>query len=90
MVVAVDNKGVVELFEAIEAHRQYMSENGGFLRRRTENAKIELIEMVKASVIEKLLNHEVRAERVAQLAELVANREKDPYTAVEELVASVF
>jgi LAO/AO transport system kinase len=90
MVVAVDNKGVVELFEAIEAHRQYMSENDGFLRRRTENAKIELIEMVKASVIEKLLNHEVRAERVAQLAELVANREKDPYTAVEELVASVF
>lgn len=89
MVVAIDNKGVVELFDAIESHRQHMSENGGFLRRRVENAKIELIEMVKINIIEKLMNHEVRAERVAQLAERVAKRETDPFSAVVELVDSV-
>lgn len=90
MVIAVDNKGVEELFEAIEAHRHYMMDSGGFLLRRAENAKNELIEMVKAQVIEQLLNHEVKAERVEHLAMKVARRETDPFTAVEELVESVF
>jgi LAO/AO transport system kinase len=89
MVVAVDNKGIEELFSAIEDHRHHMMENGGFLRRRSENARNELIEMVKSRVIERLLEHEVKAERVEQLALEVANRTTDPFTAVEELVQSV-
>lgn len=89
MVVAVDNKGIEELFSAIEDHRHHMMESGGFLRRRSENARNELIEMVKSRVIERLLEHEVKAERVEQLAFEVANRTTDPFTAVEELVQSV-
>ena len=34
-------EGVEELFEAIEAHRHYMMDSGGFLLRRAENAKNE-------------------------------------------------
>lgn len=89
MVIAVDNKGIEELFEAIEDHRHYMMKNGVFMKRRAENAKNELIEMVKSRIIEQLLNHDVKAERVEKLAMEVAQRITDPLTATEELIQSV-
>lgn len=89
MVVAVDSKGIVELFAAIEDHRHYMMEDGKFMLRRAENARNELLEMVKSRVVEQLLNHDVKAERVEQLAMDVATRVVDPLTAAEELIQSV-
>ncbi|SCZ75989.1 methylmalonyl Co-A mutase-associated GTPase MeaB [Acidaminobacter hydrogenoformans] len=89
MVIAVDNKGIEELFEAIEDHRHYMMRSGEFMKRRAENAKNELIEMVKSRIIEQLLNHDVKAERVEKLAMEVAQRVTDPLTATEELIQSV-
>lgn len=89
MVVAVDSKGIEELFAAIEDHRHYMMEDGKFMLRRAENARNELLEMVKSRVVEQLLNHDVKAERVEQLAKDVATRVIDPLTAAEELIQSV-
>jgi LAO/AO transport system kinase len=89
MVVAVDSKGIEELFAAIEDHRHYMMEDGKFMLRRAENARNELLEMVKSRVVEQLLNHDVKAERVEQLAMDVATRDIDPLTAAEELIQSV-
>ena len=89
MVIAVDNKGVEELFASIEDHRHYMMDSGGFMTRRAENAKNELLEMVKSRVVEQLLNHDVKAERVEKLALEVAQRRTDPLTAAEELIESV-
>jgi len=89
MVVAVDSKGIEELFAAIEDHRHYMMEDGKFMLRRAENARNELLEMVKSRVVEQLLNHDVKAERVEKLAMDVATRIVDPLTAVEELIQSV-
>lgn len=89
MVVAVDSKGIEELFAAIEDHRHYMMEDGKFMLRRAENARNELLEMVKSRVVEQLLNHDVKAERVEQLAMDVATRVTDPLTAAEELIQSV-
>ncbi len=89
MVVAVDSKGIEELFAAIEDHRHYMMEDGKFTLRRAENARNELLEMVKSRIVEQLLNHDVKAERVEQLAMDVATRVIDPLTAAEELIQSV-
>lgn len=89
MVVAVDSKGIEELFAAIEDHRHYMMEDGKFMLRRAENARNELLEMVKSRIVEQLLNHDVKAERVEQLAMDVATRVVDPLTAAEELIQSV-
>lgn len=89
MVVAVDSKGIEELFASIEDHRHYMMEDGKFMLRRAENARNELLEMVKSRVVEQLLNHDVKAERVEQLAMDVAARIIDPLTAAEELIQSV-
>lgn len=89
MVVAVDSKGIEELFASIEDHRHYMMEDGKFMLRRAENARNELLEMVKSRVVEQLLNHDVKAERVEQLAMDVAARIVDPLTAAEELIQSV-
>lgn len=89
MVVAVDSKGIEELFAAIEDHRHYMMEDGKFTLRRAENARNELLEMVKSRIVEQLLNHDVKAERVEQLAMDVATRVVDPLTAAEELIQSV-
>jgi len=89
MVVAVDSKGIEELFASIEDHRHYMMDSGKFLLRRAENARNELLEMVKSRVVEQLLNHDVKAERVEQLAMDVAKRTTDPLTAAEELIESV-
>lgn len=88
-VIAATNEGVSELLEAIETHRDYMVESGLFQVRRVENAKNELLELVKQQIMNRLLNPAEQGQLVLELAEQVAKREKDPYSASEHIIQSL-
>lgn len=88
-VIAATNTGVAELLEAIESHRAYMDQSGQGRLRRVENAKNELLELVKQQIMSRLLNPTEQGQLVLDLAKQVADRQKDPYSAAEAIIEAL-
>ncbi len=87
MVIATENEGIDALLDAIEAHGVHQRETDGWLKRRVENAKNEVLGLVRDD-IEKSIIAKTRANKpLDAYAIAVAKRELDPYTAVQEIVA---
>lgn len=86
LVAAALNQGIEELFEAIHEHKAYMTSSEAFTQRRIRNAKNEMLELVKQHIMEKLLDPTEQKEKLEQLAENVAKRENDPYSASEAIL----
>lgn len=86
MVVAIENDGIEELLEAIHAHRAHMIENQLFDVRRTENAKSEVLELIKERIERMILDKSQTESSLDSFARKVAKREMDPYSAVDKVL----
>jgi LAO/AO transport system kinase len=90
MVIATENVGIEKLFEQIENHRNYLHESGEFTKRRVENSKSEIVDIVKQKVIGNIMDKSYREETVNEYSKLVADRTIDPYSASEKIYKNVF
>lgn len=89
MVVATENKGIDELLEAITAHRAHMAEDGRFMQRRTQNAKDEVVGLIKERIESQILDQSDREKQLTAFAERIAERKLDPFSAVDEVFAMI-
>lgn len=89
MVTAATNQGVDDLLDAIHAHREFMKASGGYEERRVDNAKTELLELVKSKVMTKLLSPSEQKTQLDELAKAVAIRKENPYTACEIILSEL-
>ncbi len=89
---AVFDKGVVDLLEEIENHKQYLKENGkGLLfRRKKEKVREELVDMVKQRLIEMVLERVIDSGIFDEVVNSVASGNIDPYSACDKLLQSGF
>ncbi len=85
---AVFDKGVAELLEEIEEHRSYLNKALGGLhfRKRKENVREELVEMVKNRLVEEVLNDLTETGQFDKAVESIVEGNVDPYTACDNLV----
>jgi len=85
---AVFDKGVAELIEEIEKHRSYLNKalGGGQFRKRKENVREELFEMVKNRLVEEVLNDLTETGQFEKAVESIIEGNVDPYTACDNLV----
>ena len=85
---AVFDKGVAELLEEIEKHRSYLNKalGGGQFRKRKENVRDELFEMVKNRLVEEVLNDLTETGQFEKAVESIIKGNVDPYTACDNLV----
>lgn len=86
LVTAVVSQGIEDLWEAVSDHKGYLIESGMFEKRRIENSKIELLELIKQSVMLKLMTPSEQKELVDLLSVKIALRETDPYSACEKVL----
>ena len=84
--VATENKGIEDLSAAIESYRAFQTENDASLTRKKAIARWRLLELLQEKLLSDLLDRNGTEERLQQLAERVAAKETDLYTAVEELI----
>jgi LAO/AO transport system kinase len=73
-------EGISELAEKILAHRKYLEEGEGLLKKRTSRAREEITNLIEKEIskyIHKMLKYDVAFEEVI---EKVVAREKDPYS----------
>ena len=86
--VATNGDGIDAVWDAVREHRAFLEETGGVVERRAARVRDEL----RSIVAERLL---VRATEVCRggafdaLVDAVATRQRDPYTAADEVLAEL-
>lgn len=87
-VVALERRGVDELWEQVLAHRSFIETNGELARRRAFRMREELREIV-ARRLELRARELTTGERWAELEQAVVERDVDPWSAADEMLANV-
>jgi LAO/AO transport system kinase len=87
--VAVDGVGVPELVAAIGEYQEFLQKKDLVLKKKTESWRERLVEMLRDSLLERVLREQMGDGAVARYAIEVAEHRRDPYELVEEIVSKV-
>jgi LAO/AO transport system kinase len=85
-IVATENKGIEQLAETVEKFRVHFESSGQRHQKNVQHWQNRLIGMLESRLLEKVLSGKAGEERLRALAEEVAERKKDPFTAVSEIL----
>ncbi len=84
--VATENRGVQELAETVEKFRKHFESSGERHKKHVEHWQNRLIEMLESRLLERVLGGKQGEAKLRALATAVAERKKDPFTAVSEIL----
>jgi LAO/AO transport system kinase len=84
--VATENQGLEALAAAIDKFRQTQLSVTGSSERRRAIARWRIVELLRERLLARVLASESSVAMLEQLADEVATRRRDPYSAVEELL----
>ncbi len=87
--VATESRGIQELAAAIEKYRSYHLQNDAGDGRRRAIARWRILELLRERLVAQTLESDAAVEKLDRLAGEVASRQRDPYSAVEELLDMV-
>ena len=86
--VATENKGLDELASAIESYREFQKGKDSGRARRTAIARWRILELLRERLLARALEADGTEHRLATLAAEVAEKRRDPYSAVAEIIAA--
>jgi LAO/AO transport system kinase len=84
--VATENKGIEELALAIAQTRESQKSRAESSQRRRAIARWRILELLREQLLEHALGKNGSAAKLDRLAEEVASKQRDPYSAAEELM----
>ena len=84
--VAIENKGIEELAEAIDRARESQQSAPASNERRQAIARWRILELLRERLLSEALHSDSTSEKLDRLAADVANKKRDPYSAIEELI----
>ncbi|MGZ8844225.1 MAG: methylmalonyl Co-A mutase-associated GTPase MeaB [Pyrinomonadaceae bacterium] len=84
--VAIESKGIEELAVAIDRCREFQQGAKGSNERKRAIARWRILELLRERLVSETLSAGNASERLDQLAGEVASKQRDPYSAVEELM----
>jgi LAO/AO transport system kinase len=85
--VATENKGIDNLAATIAKFRTHFESSGERAKKHTEHWRNHLLELLESRLVERVLNAAGGEAALNQLAADVAERRKDPFSAVNEILA---
>src|SRR6266849_2195094 len=86
--VATENRGIDNLAATIAKFRSHFESSGERQRKHVEHWKNRLLELLGSRLLERALGGAEGKAKLAALAGEVADRKKDPFTAVNEILKS--
>jgi LAO/AO transport system kinase len=86
--VATENKGIEDLSKAIESYNEFQKKSENLVRR-TAIARWRLLELLQETLLARTLKVNGASEKLESLALEVAEKKRDPYSAVEEIINSI-
>jgi GTPase len=84
--VATENKGIDELAQSIEKFRMHFDSSGAREKKHVERWKQRLLEILESRLLDRVLGGAQGEKRLSALAQAVAERKMDPFSAVNELL----
>jgi LAO/AO transport system kinase len=84
--VATEGEGVPALAAALEAFAAHLDRSGLREQKSVERWRERLLDLIRQQALERVLAGGVGRERLQEFARLIARRERDPYSVVEELL----
>ncbi|MBK7706734.1 MAG: methylmalonyl Co-A mutase-associated GTPase MeaB [Acidobacteria bacterium] len=84
--VATESKGIEDLSTAIESYYEFQK-SGENLVRRQAIARWRLLELLQEKLLADVLGRDGTGERIERLALEIAQKETDPYSAVEQILS---
>jgi len=87
--VATEGEGIAELAAALALYEEFLGREGLLQKKKVGNWRDRLVEMLRESLLERVLREQLDNGRVTRFAAEVAERKRDPYSLVEEIVGSL-
>ena len=84
--IATENKGIEDLSAAIGSYNVFQKQGDARLTRKHAIAKWRLLELLRERLLADLLSQNGTNENLDRVALEIAEKKKDPYSAVEELL----
>ena len=84
--VATEGAGIQQLADAIEKYREFNSKASSSDGRRRAVARWRILELLRDRLVAQTLGKDSASEKLDRLAGEVASRQRDPYSAVDELL----
>lgn len=84
---ATENKGIDALAAAIAKFEKHFEASGERAKKHVEHWKKRLLGLIESRLVERVLGGSDGEARLTQAAKEVAERKKDPFTAVKEILA---
>ncbi len=84
--IAIESSGIEELATAIESYREFHLRTKSGAGRRRAIARWRILELLRERLVARTLESADASEKLDQLAGEVASRQRDPYSAVEEIM----
>ena len=86
---AIKSMGINKLILGILRHQEMLNRKGLRQQREKERVKIEFLEILRSSLMNKLLQKLSQNGNLDRMLETMAKRERDPYTVVEEIIQNI-
>ncbi len=87
--VASDGQGVPELAKAIASYEDFLRTHNLSLQKKVQNWQERLVEMLRESLLERVLRDEMGDGAISRYAAEIAEHKRDPYSLVEEIVSKL-
>jgi LAO/AO transport system kinase len=84
--VATEGKGIAELAAAIVGYETFLQQQNLLLKKKISNWRERLVEMLRDTLLDRLLNESLAPDELSRLAAEVADHRSDPYSLVEEII----
>jgi len=85
--IAVEDEGIGELWQSIEAHRKYLVDSGELYEKRRERTRKETLRMIHAELFRVIREQLEQDGRLDTAVEELMERKRDPYTLMHEIVS---
>ena len=87
--VATSGQGIAELAKAISSYEEFLRTHNLGLQKKVQNWQERLVEMLRQSLLERVLREHMADGAVSRYAAEIAEHKRDPYSLVEEIVAKL-
>ncbi|MDT7540381.1 MAG: GTPase [Acidobacteriota bacterium] len=87
--VATENKGIDALAAAIDSYREFQLKGQSSLERRASIARWRILELLRERLLARALGGADADKKLDALAHEVAEKRRDPYSAVEEFLENI-
>src|SRR5690349_11008079 len=84
--IATDNKGINALADSVKKFREHFESSSERRKKHAEHWKNRLLELLQSRLLEHVLGGPAGEARLTELARAVAERKKDPFSAVNEML----